>query len=174
MNRNLFVMAIILFLVGAALFGNFGKSSVAKEERPEVGFQAPSFLLQGLDGKTYDITKLDKPVIINFWASWCGPCRLEAPTLVNLYQKYGEQVEIFAINLTMNDQLEKAKSFVDHFKFTFPIPLDTKGEVSKQYQVMSIPTTFFVDRHQTIVKVALGLHSQEEMEQVIEQLIKTP
>lgn len=174
MKRNLFIMAIILLLAGAALYGNLGGSEVAKEERPEAGFQAPSFALQGLDGKTYDITKLDKPVIINFWASWCGPCRLEAPTLVNLHQKYGDQVEIWGVNLTMNDQLEKAQSFVDHFQFKFPIPMDTEGEVSKQYQVMSIPTTFFIDRHQTIVKVAVGLHSQEEMEQVIEQLINTP
>ena len=174
MKRNLLIGAVVLLLVIGALYGNIGNKEAPVVERPEAGFRAPSFDLEGLDGKHYSLSDLNKPVVINFWASWCGPCKLEAPILTNLYEKYGKDVEFYAINLTSNDQLPKAQQFVDQYQFTFPVLLDSDGRVSKQYQVIAIPSTFYVDRHQTVLKAAPGLHSEEQMAQWIEQLIQIP
>ncbi|MEW9667400.1 TlpA family protein disulfide reductase [Ammoniphilus sp. 3BR4] len=177
MKRNAIVLAIIILFASLALYGNLNKSetdNANKERRPEAGFAAPLFELEGLDGKTYALGELDKPLILNFWASWCGPCRKEAPILTGLYEKYQDDIEIWAVNVAVNDKLENARSFAEHYQFTFPVPLDSSGSVINQYQVIAIPNTFFLDRHQNIVKVATGLHSQEEIEEIVKQLISIP
>ncbi|RXT14917.1 TlpA disulfide reductase family protein [Ammoniphilus sp. CFH 90114] len=178
MKRNIVIVAIIILFASLALYGNLNHSSVGqsenKERRPEAGFSAPLFELKGLDGKTYTLDKLQKPVIINFWASWCGPCRLEAPILTSLYEQYQEDIEIWAVNVAVNDKLANAKAFAEHYDFTFPVLLDSDGSVVKSYQVMAIPNTFFLDRHQNVVKVATGLHSKEEIEEIVKQLISIP
>ena len=175
LKRNLLIIAAIVFLAGLALYGN--QSETGKEQldrKPEAGFPAPLFALEGMDGKTYDLAEQKKPVVINFWASWCGPCRLEAPILTELHEKYGNDIEIWGINLASNDQPEKAKEFAEHYGFQFPVPLDKTGSVASLYQVVAIPSTFFLDRHQNVVKVATGLHSKEEIEELVQQLIAIP
>ncbi|RKD24023.1 hypothetical protein BEP19_06330 [Ammoniphilus oxalaticus] len=176
MKRNLLIGAIVLLLVIGALYGNLSnrEQNNAMPEQPEVGYRSPSFDLEGLDGKKYKLKNLNKPVVVNFWASWCGPCKIEAPVLLQLHEKYGDQVQFYAVNLTHNDKLEKVEAFVNDYQFQFPILLDTNGQVSRQYRVTAIPSTFFIDRHQTIMKAAPGLHTKEQMEQWIQQLIEIP
>ena len=103
---------------------------------PIIGAKAPDFSLKGLDGKTYTLSDLKgaKPVLVNFWASWCPPCKAEAPDLVQLYKEYGDEMEIYAVNLTSADSVEGAQQFVDEYGFEFPVLLDDKGEVGKIYQ----------------------------------------
>lgn len=171
----MFVGAIALLLVIVALYGNFNQKdeTPAEPERPEAGFRAPSFELEGLNGEKYSLSDAGKPVVINFWASWCGPCRIEMPILIELYEQYGDQIEIYAVNLTYNDQLDRAKKFVEDFQLPFPILLDADGAVSRQYRVTAIPATFFVDRHQTILLQAPpGIHPKEQIAQWIDQLIE--
>lgn len=177
MKRNLLIIAGIILLAGLTVYGNqseTGKREEPIDRRPQAGFAAPLFTLEGMDGETYVLADQKKPVVINFWASWCGPCRLEAPILTELHEKYGNEIEIWGINLTMNDQFDKAQAFAEHYGFRFPVPLDKEGTVANQYQVMAIPSTFFLDRHQNVVKVATGLHSKEEIQETIEQLIAIP
>ncbi len=169
MKRQWIVLAAIVILTVLAVFQtNKGN----REELPKVGYLAPKFSLTGLDGKVYSMEALQgKPVVINFWASWCGPCRLEAPELVRLYEKYGSKVEIYAVNVTINDQIENAKAFAEQYGFTFPVLLDKEGEVSGKYGINPIPATFYVNREGVIVDKVIGLVDGQTMESKFQKLI---
>lgn len=145
----------------------------ATEELPQPGFKAPPITLKGLDGELYSLNDAKgKPYIINFWASWCGPCEMEAPDLVHLYDKYEGEFEIFAVNATVGDPVEEVKEFVDRFGFKFPVLLDMDGTVGIDYKVASLPTTFFVDKDGIIVDQARGVLPPEELEKKIKKLIE--
>ncbi|MDF0728027.1 TlpA disulfide reductase family protein [Cytobacillus sp. S13-E01] len=143
------------------------------EVGPFIGALAPDFSLVGLDGKTYALSDLkgDKPVLVNFWASWCPPCKAEAPDLVQLYEEYGDQMEIYAVNLTTSDTVKGAQEFVDDYGFEFPVLLDEKGEVGKVYQALSIPTSYFVDRNGIIQNKMIGITSPDKLEKMFQELI---
>lgn len=170
MKKQWFVLSAILVLAVLAIYQS---AAVNKEEVAKVGFKAPQFNLQGLNGQPYSLDQLGgKPVVINFWASWCGPCRVEAPELVKLYKKYGKQVEIYAVNLTASDSIEGAKAFANEFGFTFPVLLDDQGEVAKAYRITPIPTTFFVNGDGIIADKVTGLIDPQTLEAKFKQLIR--
>ncbi|MBI2844922.1 MAG: redoxin domain-containing protein [Chloroflexi bacterium] len=123
------------------------------------GAPAPDFTLDTLDGGQVTLSDLrGQAVVINFWTSWCGPCRIETPLLVETYNKYREQgLVILGLNITKLDNLDDVKAFVEEFTVLYPIPLDKTGEVSQDYQVLGLPTTFFVDRQGIIRKIYTGL-----------------
>jgi cytochrome c biogenesis protein CcmG/thiol:disulfide interchange protein DsbE len=142
------------------------------EEAPRIGFRAPGFELQALDGKVYSLKDIGKPVVLNFWASWCGPCRIEAPALMDLYTTYQGQLEIYAINLTDTDSVESARQFADEYQFSFPVLLDMDGQVGNTYQVQAVPTTYFVDEKGMIVDQVIGFASPEHLEEQFRKLVK--
>jgi cytochrome c biogenesis protein CcmG/thiol:disulfide interchange protein DsbE len=125
---------------------------------PRQGFLAPDFSLQTINGETIKLSELrGHPVLINVWASWCGPCRSEMPALEQVYQEYRDQgVEILGVNSTIQDDPIKAEVFAKQIGLTFPILLDTAGEVTKAYQVRALPTSFFVDPEGIIQGVVVG------------------
>ncbi|GAB7388357.1 TlpA disulfide reductase family protein [Bacillaceae bacterium] len=171
MSRGIVAVLFIVVLLGLAVFTNVNEKEAARrEERPEIGYAAPAFELTGLDGKVYRLKESGKPVVINFWASWCGPCREEAPELVRLYDRYRDKVEIYAVNLTANDDLHDVKAFVDEFAFPFPVLLDETGQVATAYRVQAIPTTYFVNEQGVIVEKIMGLVPQERLEALFAEL----
>jgi cytochrome c biogenesis protein CcmG/thiol:disulfide interchange protein DsbE len=125
---------------------------------PRPGFLAPDFSLQTTDGETIKLSELrGHPVLINVWASWCGPCRSEMPAMERVYQEYRDQgVEILGVNSTIQDDPLKAEAFAKQIGLTFPILLDTAGEVTKAYQVRALPTSFFLDTDGIIQEVVVG------------------
>ncbi|MGG0938631.1 TlpA disulfide reductase family protein [Brevibacillus centrosporus] len=170
--KKLLVVLIIIVLAVLAFYNNQSKKGTL-DQIPKVGFSAPNFSLTALDKQTYGIAgERDKPVIINFWASWCGPCRQEAPDLKAVYEKYQDKLDFYAINMTSNDDLESAKLFVKEFAFQFPILLDEKGTISDQYQVISIPTTYFIDRNGIIKHKIIGATDRGSFEQYVKELVR--
>lgn len=144
----------------------------AKERRPAIGYLAPRITLTALDGKTYTVdVPRAKPLLINFWASWCGPCEEEAPVLKRLYETYRDQLDLYAVNLTIDDRLDKAKAFVERFQLPFPVLLDTEGTAGKAYWVQGIPTTFFVDRSGVIRHMFIGMPDEEMFEHEVRALL---
>lgn len=169
MKRQWFVIAAIVILVIVALYQ---QSSVKREELPKTGYRAPQLSLLALDGQSYSLQSLNgKPVVLNFWASWCGPCQTEAPELVRLYDKYKGEIEIYAINVTASDSKQDAKAFADKYGFTFPILLDEKAEIAKTYGIHPIPTTFFVNGDGIIVDQVTGLIDPVSLENKFKQLL---
>lgn len=129
------------------------------------GQQAPSFQLEGINGDSYSLTnKPVKPVLINFWASWCDPCRLEAPILNRLYDQYHSRLEIFGVNVTKYDHQKDAKQFVASLGLKYPILMDQKGEVFSTYKGMAFPMSILVGTDGRIKEVMLGMFHEEELE----------
>ncbi len=119
--------------------------SVAAQVAAHIGFQAPAFTLTTLDGATVTLEQYrGKIVLVNFWATWCPPCRTEMPDLQAVYQANPDRFVLLAIDSNENDTV--VKNFVTEFKLTFPIVMDRDGTVTNQYSVKGLPTSFFIDR----------------------------
>ena len=108
----------------------------------------PDFTVYNADGEKFKLSDFQgKPVILNFWATWCGYCKMEMPDFQKAYEKYGDQIHFLMIDITDGQQetFEKASAYVEQEGFTFPVYYDMDWEVQRAYQVSSLPMTFFVD-----------------------------
>lgn len=125
---------------------------------PREGFLAPDFTLDTLDGNKITLSDLrGKIVVVNFWATWCLPCREETPALEKAYEQYKHSgMVILGLNLTNQDSVNDVEFFVQEFGLTYPILLDQDGSVGYLYQVKGLPTTFFINREGTIRTVLVG------------------
>lgn len=125
---------------------------------PREGFLAPDFTLDTLNGGKVTLSDLrGKIVLINFWATWCLPCREETPALEKSYEQYKDSgVVILGVNLTDQDIVSEIESFVQEFELTYPILLDRDGSVGFLYQIKGLPTTFFINRDGIIRTVLVG------------------
>ncbi len=128
------------------------------QHAPQVGFYAPGIALNSLGGIELDLSNFDgAPVVINFWASWCPPCKAEMPDFQLAYQEYQEtDLEIISVNSTFQDSLPDLILFVDQNQLTFPVLLDISGTATRSYNIHSLPTTFFIDRSGIIKNVIVG------------------
>jgi len=117
---------------------------------------APDFQLLNLDGQTVSLSDFrGKPVMLNFWATWCGPCRAEMPYIQQVYDERSDDgLVVLAINI--GESLAKVKGFMQDYGLTFPVLLDIQTEVAKQYNIQVIPTTFFIDPDGGIQDVGIG------------------
>lgn len=110
-----------------------------------------------------------KPIVLNFWASWCGPCRSEMPHFEEMYKKYGDNVEFLMVNLTTGrETVASAAEFVEENGYTFPVLYDTESYAAYAYSVYSIPTTYFINKDGTLAARATGAISLDTLEQGIE------
>ena len=122
---------------------------------PAVGRPAPDFTLTGLDGQTFQLSELrGKPVVINFWATWCGPCRSEMPSLQTAAMRFDGEVVVVGVD--QGEEVAPVQAFVDELGVTFPIALDTEMTVGARYNVKGMPTTFFVDADGVIRHLWVG------------------
>lgn len=142
---------------------------------PRQGFQAPDFRLNTIFGEDITLSNLNgKPVLINFWASWCPPCVAEMPAIQKIYQEYGnEGFIVLAVNASNQDNLNNAVKFVEKNNLKFPILLDSDGQVSNQYLVQSLPTSFFIDRSGKIQEIVIGGPMAESLLRIrVEKLLR--
>jgi cytochrome c biogenesis protein CcmG/thiol:disulfide interchange protein DsbE len=142
---------------------------------PRQGFQAPDFGLPDAEGEIIRLSSLrGHPVVINLWASWCTPCRAEMPAIQTVYEQYGEKgLIVLGVNATNQDNPQNATKFAEEMGLTFPILFDVDGEVSQQYLLSALPTTFFVDGNGIIQEVVVGGPMAEALLKIrVEQLIE--
>ena len=107
---------------------------------------APDFEVETFEGETLRLSDLqDKVVVLNFWASWCPPCRWEMPFFETMWQEYRDRDVVF-VGIAMSDTLENLQAFAEEAGVTYPIALDTTTEIARAYEVLSLPTTFFIGK----------------------------
>jgi peroxiredoxin len=157
-RNNVIVLAVLVVLLGLAVYQNLAgaqkKAAAAGEEAPKVNYAAPAFQLEAMDGKTYQVGgPREKPLVVNFWASWCPPCQEEAPDLQSLYKQFGDKIDFYSVNLAQSDKLQDAKKFVEDNKLTFPILLDKDGAVAEKYKFVFIPSSYLIDKSGTVREV---------------------
>jgi peroxiredoxin len=171
-------LMILLLAIGATwiAFSRVPAETVtARAERsplPRKGFAAPDFTLDTLDGQAITLSDLQgQVVLINFWASWCLPCREEMPAIQQVYEQYHDQgFVVLAVNLQEQDA--QVAAFTDQLGLTFPVLMDRDGDVFDRYRVMALPSTFFVDRAGVIQDLAVGgLLSQAFIESQVVPLL---
>lgn len=135
---------------------------------------APDFTVYDADGKAYKLSDFrGTPVVFNFWASWCPPCKSEMPDFETAYQTYGGEVQFLIINMTdgSRETVESAKSYIEGMGYTFPIYYDTALEAAYAYNVYSIPATYFVDAQGYCVAYANTMIDLETLEQGIGMIV---
>ncbi|MFH1185410.1 MAG: TlpA disulfide reductase family protein [Chloroflexota bacterium] len=144
---------------------------------PRTGFSAPDFTLDTLDGGQLTLSELrGQPVMLNVWASWCLPCRVEMPAIEKVYQRHRDAgLVVVGLNVTSQDSETAARAFVQELGLTFPIVLDRDGGASARYELMGLPSTYFIDRNGIIRNVIIGgPMSEGVMLSNVEDLLREP
>ncbi|MBL4950678.1 redoxin domain-containing protein [Neobacillus sp. YIM B02564] len=171
MVKKIIAAVILITLLTVAIVQAVDKkpekqSDTAKEASAQtngltIGAKAPDFELKTLTGETVKLSDLKgKKVILNFWATWCGPCKKEMPEMEKFFKQADKNITILAVNI--DPQLD-VKGFANEYKITFPILLDKDDQVNKTYQVISIPTTYFIDSDGLIQNKLVGSMKLDDM-----------
>lgn len=154
-NRLWMRIGILGVLLAALVFAVY--SSLAKDNNDlKIGAQAPNFSLQQLNAGALKLSDLKgKGVVLNFWGSWCEPCKAEFPELEKQYQRYKELgIEVVGVNISETPLA--IQQFVDDYNVSFPILMDRQSEISRLYKIGPIPTTFFIDKNGIIQDQFIG------------------
>lgn len=182
-TRWIVVALVLVVLLGGAYFIY---SQYGGENAPEVDYTtqqgdpsaaevtaAPDFIVTDESGAEVALSDhIGKPVVLNFWASWCPPCKSEMPDFEEAYLEHGDEVVFLMVNLTdgSRETVETAAAFIAEKGFTFPVYYDVYMEGAYGYQVSSIPSTYFIDAEGNIAAYAVGALSKESLLEGIEMI----
>lgn len=176
MNRKIFTVALAVLavlLVAAAVLIWSGAFAGKPDATQTQVTPAPDFTVTTIDGQNVKLSDFrGKPVVLNFWASWCGPCKSEMPAFQAAYWEKGSQVQFMMVNLTgSSETVETASGFIADEGYTFPVFYDTAGEGSAAYRVMSIPATYFIDSDGNIVASHVGAMDSATLETYLARIL---
>lgn len=149
-------------------------TSIDQELGLDINEFAPDFELENLAGEKVKLSDYKgKKVILNFWATWCPPCRVEMPYMQNYYEEYKDlaNVEILAVNMTKierGDKLENIKEFVNDNELTFPILLDKDGEIMDLYRVRAYPTTYILNTEGMVTDRIVSSLDEKMMKELVD------
>ena len=164
--------AILLIILASVLLLAGCPAGSQSPSAAQVGKQAPDFTLQNLDGQSVSLSDfLGKPVLLNFWATWCPPCRHEMPYLQEVYEEWsGKGLVVLAIN--MGESPFDVKTFTEAYNLSIPALVDVAGNAAHEYNIMSIPTSFFIDSDGIIKQKIIGAFpSTAAIERYLGQII---
>ncbi|MGC8827799.1 MAG: peroxiredoxin family protein [Anaerolineae bacterium] len=134
---------------------------------PVPGALAPDFVVSDLEGNPIQLSAYrGKRVLLNFWATWCPPCRYEMPALQEAYTAFADD-DFVILGINYLETSEEVRSFLESLGLTFPVGIDSSGDVFRGYRVVSIPTSFFINRDGVIIALYRGPLTKEAIEQVL-------
>lgn len=193
-NRTLLILVIVfaVVMVGAAvLYRQLGEDAAPKQLVAETAateaasretaatepksqvYQAPDFTVYDLEGNAHQLSDFfGKPIVLNFWASWCGPCKSEMPDFDAACAELDGQVQFLMVNMTdgSRETVDTASAFIEEQGYTFPVYYDTEQSAAYMYGVYSLPTTYFIDREGNLVAQAKGAISVDILQQGIDMI----
>jgi len=182
--RGTFVFSFfaLFFLVILAGCSDSGKSNAPAKatvkEAPAkaavvyaVGDRAVDFTIKTFDGGEFSLAShAGSPVLINFWASWCGPCRIEGPLMESLYKKYKDRGIVF-VGVAIQDSEKGSRAYLKEFGWTFPTGPDSDGAIADAYAVMGIPKTVIIKRDGTVSYIQSGVMPEDYLAGKIEEVL---
>ena len=170
----LLVSAVVGYRLLSVRYNPPIQSGVSGKPTEEVLY-APNFTV--LDGEGNEVSLSDfagRPVVLNFWATWCGPCQMEMPDFESAWLEYGNDVEFMMLNMTdgSRDTLEGVKAFIEEAGYTFPVYFDTTYSAAYAYGAGSLPMTVFIDEDGILVGGQVGMISNNNLIAGIQSLLK--
>ena len=134
---------------------------------------APDFTVYDLDGNAVQLSDyIGKPIVLNFWASWCGPCQMEMPDFDKAYAELGEEIQFLMVNMTSGRETqERAAAFIEEKGYSFPVFYDTEADAAMTYGVYSLPTTLFIDAEGYGIAQAKGAINAETLQLGIDMIL---
>ena len=179
MKRLLIVLAVVAGLGTLFFFGLQRGSPDRVITSSMIGREVPAFRLP-MHGNLisehgseleYVPAGFGKPVIINFWAEWCEPCRIEAPLLQQVWQEYGEDLTVIGIHTLDKGRQAAGRAFINEFGLTFPNVVDDDSRVGRNYGLFGVPETFFIDADGLLVEKYAGILSEEVLSEHIDRIM---
>ena len=178
-NRKWIISVAVLLGLGLVVAGGAALAGRNEDEQgsdtgikvaPVGGALAPDFTLINLEGENVSLSDFKgQPVLINLWATWCGPCRIEMPTIQSRFEEYRDEgFIVLAVNF--DEQRADVQSFRDEFGLTFQMLLDPGAKVQKMYRTRSYPTSFFVDRKGVIQVQHIGVMTEGNLDDNLAQI----
>lgn len=144
--------------------------SESRQEGAVEGQEAPGFVLQDTQGQEHALQDYrGRVVLLNFWATWCGPCRLEMPAIQERYESYAdEQFAVLAVNF--DEPQPEVVAFGDELGLTFPLLLDPGAEVQRRYRIRGYPTSVFVDEQGVVRVVHIGIMTEDQLDEALQEV----
>jgi len=179
-----FALALFLGFPGAESEANISARSTAAPEAietaeigtvvsriaPEIGAQAPDFALRDLEGNEVRLSDYrGRTVLLTFWATWCGPCRLEMPTFEGRYQELKDE-GFTVLGLNYDEPVEDVSAFRDELGLSFPLLLDPGGSVQRLYRIRGYPSSIFIDPQGVVRRVHIGLITEGQLRDYLVEL----
>lgn len=153
--------------------GSQSSQSSQEEEEPELT-PAPDFTVYDKDGNEVHLSDFaGKPIVLNFWASWCSPCKSEMPDFHQAYLDYGEEVQFLMVNMTdgSRETVDSASAFIEEQGYTFPVFYDTGYDAALTYGAYALPTTYFIDAEGYAVAWAQSALSAENLQKGLDMIL---
>lgn len=169
-KRNISPIILTVVALGFVALLVFGFLS-PRQSRPKVGDPAPGFSLTFFDGTEFALGELQgQVVVLNFWASWCSPCREEAPALQAVWQEV-QNDQVTFLGITYHDAESASQQFIDTFGITYQNGVDVQGQISRAYGVTAVPETYVIDCSGNISWVQIGALDAETLSQQIQRAL---
>lgn len=169
-NRLILRVTVLLLLASAIIFAIYTSFAKEKYNVLQVGDDAPDFALVDLDGNKHRLSDYKgKGVFLNFWGTWCAPCKKEMPAMGRQYEVYKDQgIQILAVNIAESDF--KVRTFAEQYGMIFPTLIDETKSVMQAYNVKPLPTTFLINQEGKIIRIITGGMSENDIKSYIEEI----
>ena len=162
-------LAVTESTVSKEEYNSNSESDATSEDVP----LAPDFTVYDINGNKIKLSDfIGKKVIVNFWASWCGPCKNEMPDFQKAYEAYGDDIVFMMVNMTdgTSETIKSATKFIENAGYSFPVYFDTEESALYAYYVYSIPATYFINSDGTLAAYARGMINEKALETGIDML----